>query len=62
MVRIHHTSQGWNLVVSESLGYYSSLGDVMDAAYAASGFKGDHYAVSEVRDCSGNNGGSSTGG
>lgn len=35
MVRIHHTSQGWNLVASESLGYYSSLGDVMDAAYAA---------------------------
>jgi len=61
MVRIHHTSQGWNLVVSESLGYYSSLGDVMDAAYAASGLKGDHYAVPQVRDCSGNHGGSSAG-
>jgi len=34
MVSIHHTSQGWALVRSENLGYYSSLGDVMDAAYA----------------------------
>jgi hypothetical protein len=33
MVSIHRTSQGWNLMVSEDLGYYSSLGDVMDAAY-----------------------------
>lgn len=35
MVSIHHTPQGWSLVVSENLGYYTSLGDVMDAAYAA---------------------------
>ena len=35
MVSIHHTPQGWTLVRSENLGYYTSLGDVMDAAYAA---------------------------
>ena len=35
MVSIHHTPQGWALVRSENLGYYTSLGDVMDAAYAA---------------------------
>jgi len=34
MVSIHHTPQGWTLVRSENLGYYTSLGDVMDAAYA----------------------------
>jgi hypothetical protein len=49
MVSIHHTPQGWNLVVSENLGYYTSLGDVMDAAYAAIDGTGDHHAVSPVR-------------
>jgi hypothetical protein len=62
MVSIHRTSQGWNLMVSEDLDYYSSLGDVMDAAYDAINRTADHYAVSAVRDCKGNYCGSSTGG
>ena len=39
MVSIHHTPQGWTLVRSENMGYYTSLGDVMDAAYAATNDK-----------------------
>ena len=49
MVSIHHTSQGWALVRSENLGYYTSLGDVMDAAYAATNGTGDNHALSPVR-------------
>ena len=50
MVSIHHTPQGWNLVVSENLGYYTSLGDVMDAAYAATNGTGNNAALSPARD------------
>ena len=49
MVSIHHTSQGWALVRSENLGYYTSLGDVMDAAYAATNGAGNNAALSAVR-------------
>jgi len=49
MVSIHHTSQGWTLVRSENLGYYTSLGDVMDAAYAATNGTGNNAAIPAVR-------------
>jgi len=39
MVSIYHTPNGWTLVRSENLGYYTSLRDVMDAAYAAANSK-----------------------
>ena len=62
MVSIHHTSQGWSVMVPEDLGYYSSLGDVMNAAYDATNRTADHHAVSAVRNCKGNHCGSATGG
>jgi|TARA_B100001939_G_scaffold342172_1_gene352933 hypothetical protein len=62
MVSIHHTPQGWNLVAAQDLGYYTSLGDVMDAAYAATNGKGDNAAVSAVRDQTCHHSGSATGG
>jgi len=47
MVSIHHTPQGWTLVRSENLGYYTSLGDVMDAAYAAT--KAQKYYTKPIK-------------
>jgi hypothetical protein len=49
-------------MVPEDLGYYSSLGDVMDAAYGATNRTANHHAVSAIRNCKGNNCGSSAGG
>ena len=60
MVSIHHTPQGWSLVVSENLGYYTSLGDVMDAAYETVNGTADHHAVSAVRNRACNHCGSPT--
>ena len=61
MVSIHHTPQGWTLVRSENLGYYTSLGDVMDAAYEATNREGNNTAVFAVRNQTCHNGGSAAG-
>jgi hypothetical protein len=61
MVSIHHTPQGWALVRSQNLGYYNSLGDVMDAAYAATDGTGDNAAVSPVRNKACHHGGFTAG-
>ena len=61
MVSINHTSQGWALVRSENLGYYTSLGDVMDAAYAATNRTGDNHALSPVRNQTCHHSGSAAG-
>lgn len=50
MVSIHHTPQGWNLVLSQNLGYYNSLGDVMVAAYEAINGARDNDALPAGRD------------
>ena len=35
MVSVYRTSAGWAYHVPAKTGYYNSLGEVMDAAYAA---------------------------
>lgn len=62
MVSIHHTPQGWTLVRSENLGYYNSLGDVMDAAYAATNGAGNNVALSAARNQTCHHSGSTAGG
>ena len=35
MISIYHTPKGWMFCLLKESAYYSSLGDVMDAAYAS---------------------------
>jgi len=62
MVSIHHTPQGWTLVRSENLGYYTSLGDVMDAAYAATNGAGNNAEIFAARNQTCHHSGSTAGG
>jgi hypothetical protein len=49
MVSIYHTDQGWTYQVSSKTGYYNSLAEVMDAAYAAENRAAGHSQISPVR-------------
>lgn len=49
MIRIQKTSNGWSLSAQPLGVYYSSLVEVMDAAYAAENRKTDHSHLPELR-------------
>jgi hypothetical protein len=49
MVSIYHTANGWEYHVPAKKGYYSTLAEVMDAAYAAEDWAANNNAVSAVR-------------
>lgn len=53
MVSIYHTPNGWTFCLLKEMGYYSSLAEVMDAAYAAENRQGDHSGISQARDNAG---------
>lgn len=50
MVSVYRTSEGWAYYVPAKSGYYNSLVEVMDAAYAAENRQADHHALSQLRD------------
>ena len=49
MVSIYHTANGWAFAVQAENAYYSSLVEVMDAAYAAENRKANNPPLSSVR-------------
>lgn len=49
MVSIYHTVNGWTFRILSEMGYYNSLADVMDAAYAAENRAAGHHDVPELR-------------
>lgn len=49
MVSIYHTANGWTFRILSEMGYYNSLAEVMDAAYATQDRAADHDGVSAVR-------------
>lgn len=49
MVSIYHTANGWECHVPAKVSYYTTLAEVMDAAYAAEDWSANNYAVSAVR-------------
>jgi len=50
MVSIYHTPNGWTFCLLKKMGYYSSLAEVMDAAYAAENREADHAHIPQIRD------------
>jgi hypothetical protein len=50
MVSVYRTNAGWAYHVPAKTGYYNSLGEVMDAAYAAENRQADHHELSQLRD------------
>ena len=50
MVSIYHTANGWTFCLLKEMGYYSSLSEVMDAAYAAENREADHAHIPQIRD------------
>jgi hypothetical protein len=50
MVSVYRTNAGWAYHVPAKTGYYNSLGEVMDAAYAAENRQADHHALPQLRD------------
>jgi hypothetical protein len=50
MVSVYRTNQGWTYHVPAKTGYYNSLEEVMDAAYAAENRQADHHDLLEPRD------------
>jgi len=50
MVSIFHTANGWTFHVPAKTGYYNSLAEVMDAAYAAQDGSASNSHLSAVRD------------
>ena len=55
MVSIYHTANGWECRVPSKVSYYSTLAEVMDAAYAAENWAPNNHALSAVRNRSCNN-------
>ena len=49
MVSIYHTPNGWTFSLLKERGYYSSLAEVMDAAYAAENREADHDRIPQIR-------------
>lgn len=47
---IHRTARGWSCRVQQELGYYSTLGEAMAAAYATENGAADHLDLLAVRD------------
>ena len=50
MVSVYRTRRGWTYQIPAKTGYYNSLGEVMDAAYAAENRQADHHELPELRD------------
>ena len=50
MISIYRTSEGWAYYVPARAGYYNSLGEVMDAAYATENRQADHHVLPQLRD------------
>ena len=49
MVSIYHTPNGWTFCLLKEMGYYSTLLEVMDAAYAAENREADYACIPQVR-------------
>ena len=50
MISIYHTPKGWMFCLLKESAYYSSLGDVMDAAYAAENRAANYACIPQGRD------------
>lgn len=50
MISIYHTPKGWMFCLLKESAYYSSLGDVMDAAYAAEDRAANYACIPQGRD------------
>lgn len=50
MISVYRTNRGWTYHVSSKIGYYNSLAEVMDAAYAAEDGSASNSHISAVRD------------
>ena len=47
---IYHTANGWSCRIQREMGYYSTLGEAMAAAYGSEDGAANHIEVSAVRD------------